>query len=72
MALADLGSYRAAQQKAQDLYRDQGRWNRMSLVNIAQAGRFAADRGHPGLTPGTSGTPPRYRPQKNLTSKEGK
>ena len=30
MALADLGSYRAAQQKAQDLYRDQGRWNRMS------------------------------------------
>ena len=71
MALADLGSYRAAQQKAQDLYRDQGRWNRMSLVNIAQAGRFAADRAirdYAGNIWHASPVPP----QKNLTSKEGK
>ena len=33
-----------AQQRAQQLYRDQTAWNRMSLVNIAGAGRFAADR----------------------------
>ena len=25
-------------------YKDQNRWNRMSLMNIANAGRFAADR----------------------------
>ena len=44
MALADLRSYHEAQQRAQQLYRDQTAWNRMSLVNIAGAGRFAADR----------------------------
>ena len=44
MALADLHSYHDAQKHAQDLYRDQTTWNRMSLVNIAGAGRFAADR----------------------------
>ena len=62
MALADLGSYRAAQQKAQDLYRDQGRWNRMSLVNIARPA--ASPRTGPsGTTPGTSGTPPGTAPE---------
>ncbi len=44
MALADFQSYRQARQKAQQLYGDQKVWNRMSLVNVAQAGRFAADR----------------------------
>ena len=44
MALADFQSYRAAQERAQALYHDQNLWNRMSLVNIAGAGRFAADR----------------------------
>ncbi len=44
MALADFKSYREAQFRAQALYRDQQVWNRMSLVNIASAGRFAADR----------------------------
>lgn len=44
MALADLRSYHEAQQRAMALYRDQQNWNRMSLVNIAGAGRFAADR----------------------------
>ncbi len=44
MALADFQSYRQAQQKAERLYADQKVWNRMSLVNIACAGRFAADR----------------------------
>ena len=44
MALADLRSYHEAQQRAEKLYRDQAGWNRMSLLNIAGAGRFAADR----------------------------
>lgn len=44
MALADYQSYRAAQDRAQALYHNQSLWNRMSLANIAGAGRFAADR----------------------------
>ena len=44
MALADLRSYHEAQQRAMALYGNQETWNRMSLVNIAGAGRFAADR----------------------------
>lgn len=44
MALADFKSYREAQFKAERLYQNQHVWNKMSLVNIASAGRFAADR----------------------------
>ena len=44
MVLADYNDYAAAQEKASQVYGDQAAWNRMSLVNIAQAGRFAADR----------------------------
>ena len=44
MALADLRSYHEAQQRAMELYGDQKNWNRMSLINSAGAGRFAADR----------------------------
>ena len=44
MALADFESYREAQQRAERLYADQQVWNRMSLINTAGAGRFAADR----------------------------
>ncbi|MBO4733261.1 MAG: glycogen/starch/alpha-glucan family phosphorylase, partial [Clostridia bacterium] len=44
MALADFADYCAAQKKASELYADRDRWNKMSLVNIASAGIFAADR----------------------------
>ncbi|MGN1458129.1 MAG: glycogen/starch/alpha-glucan phosphorylase [Acutalibacteraceae bacterium] len=44
MVLADFADYSATQQKASQLYSDKTNWNRMSLVNIAKAGRFAADR----------------------------
>lgn len=44
MVLADFADYAATQQKASRLYLDSQNWNRMSLVNIAKAGRFAADR----------------------------
>ena len=44
MVLADFEDYRRAQSRAVELYRDQPLWNRMSLMNISGAGRFAADR----------------------------
>ena len=44
MVLADFESYSQAQKRAEALYNDHARWNQMSLVNIAKAGRFAADR----------------------------
>ncbi len=70
MALADFQSYRAAQQRVQELYRDKERWNRMSLVNIASAGRFAADRSirdYAGNIWHASPVPP----EKNLAAKIG-
>ena len=44
MVLADFDAYRAAREKAEKLYNDPMKWNSMCAVNIAQAGRFAADR----------------------------
>ncbi len=44
MVLADFDSYCAAQERVDATYRDPYTWNRMSLVNIAKAGFFAADR----------------------------
>ena len=44
MVLADFADYAYAQHRAYELYHDRDAWNRMSLVNIAHAGRFAADR----------------------------
>ena len=44
MALADFDSYRQAQLKASEAYKDVIGWNRMSLANIAGSGIFSADR----------------------------
>lgn len=44
MALADFNDYCAAHDKASALYKNAELWNRMSLVNIAKSGKFAADR----------------------------
>ena len=44
MVLADFADYKAAQAKAEKLFADREVWNRMSLMNIAGAGRFACDR----------------------------
>lgn len=44
MVLADFADYRAAQKKIDEVWKDRETWNRMSLMNIAGAGRFAADR----------------------------
>ena len=44
LVLADFESYREARGRVDATYRDKEKWNRMSLVNIAKAGFFAADR----------------------------
>ena len=42
--LADFESYRSAQELAGKVYQDPTAWNKMSLLNIARSGIFAADR----------------------------
>ena len=44
MCLADFSSYCDAQERLNAAYLDKNRWGRMSIVNIAKAGFFAADR----------------------------
>ena len=44
MVLADFADYRAAQKKIDEVWKDREKWNRMSLLNTAGAGRFATDR----------------------------
>ena len=44
MCLADFESYRATHEDMIRAYADKEKWNRMSLLNIAAAGHFAADR----------------------------
>ena len=44
MVLADFESYKQAHQKAEQLYSDTLGWQRMSLINVANAGMFSADR----------------------------
>ncbi len=44
MVFADFADYRRAQNRAEALYLDRKQWNKMSLMNIAGAGIFAADR----------------------------
>ncbi len=44
MVLADFADYRNIQKQAEQIWHDPKRWDRMSLMNIAGAGVFAADR----------------------------
>ena len=44
MCLCDFDSYQGAHEELVKAYNDTMRWNRMSLINIANAGIFAADR----------------------------
>ncbi len=44
MVMADFKDYRRAQHDLSGLYRDQRKWNHMSLMNISNAGIFSADR----------------------------
>ena len=44
MVLADFADYRRAQLKMVETFKDKKKWNKMMLSNIANSGRFAADR----------------------------
>ena len=44
MCLADLASNKNKKKKMDAAYKDPIKWNQMSLKNIAEAGRFSADR----------------------------
>lgn len=44
MCLADFQDYCRVQKNIDECYRNNHLWNELSLVNIAEAGRFAADR----------------------------
>ena len=44
MVLADFESYRRAQKRTEEYYNNREKWNQMSLMNIAKAGVFSADR----------------------------
>jgi starch phosphorylase len=44
MALMDLQSYIETKDRMISDYEDRNEWNRKSLINIAKAGYFSADR----------------------------
>ena len=44
MCLADFDDYMRVYYQMDEAYKDRKRWNKMSLVNIAKAGIFSADR----------------------------
>ena len=44
MLLADYQDYIDCQQRAGEVFADQERWTRMSILNVARIGRFSSDR----------------------------
>ena len=42
--LADFKSYAAAQKKVEEAYRDEKRWAKMAILNVASSGKFTSDR----------------------------
>jgi starch phosphorylase len=44
MLLADFASYVACQDAVDQVYQDPKRWTRMSILNVARAGKFSSDR----------------------------
>ncbi len=44
MLMADLAPYIKAQEEVEAAYKDQDRWAKMSILNIATSGKFSSDR----------------------------
>jgi starch phosphorylase len=44
LLLADFASYVDCQDQVSQAYRDRQRWNRMSILNAANMGKFSSDR----------------------------
>ena len=44
MHLADLQSYMDAQKNIEETYRDQDKWAKMAILNVACSGKFSSDR----------------------------
>ena len=44
LVLADFASYAECQQKVSEAYKDEDRWTRMSIMNVANMGYFSIDR----------------------------
>ena len=42
--LADFKSYHEAQKKVEEAYRDEARWAKMAMLNVASSGKFSSDR----------------------------
>ncbi|KAJ1357819.1 hypothetical protein KIN20_016065 [Parelaphostrongylus tenuis] len=49
LVCADFDAYVACQDKVAEAYRDQQKWSRMALMNIASTGKFSTDRISPNM-----------------------
>ncbi len=44
LVLKDFAAYKKAQEKINEAYKDQDKWARMAILNVAKSGKFSSDR----------------------------